>query len=87
MNPLLIEGVRLMAPALVTAAKSIPASQLARFGLLRGPLVGLGPVALGVASGAALTALLMPQSRRWVADQVARVLARPEPNAVENGSR
>lgn len=74
MNPLVIEGTRLLAPALVAAAKSIPAAQLARFGLLRGPLVGLGPVAFAFMGGAALTALLFPGSRAWMSDQASRAL-------------
>lgn len=69
MNPLIIEGTRLLAPAIVHAAKSIPAAQLARFGLLRGPLVGLGPVTGAFVGGAVLTALMVPGSRAWLAER------------------
>lgn len=84
MNPLIIEGARLLAPALVTAAKSIPASQLARFGLLRGPLVGFGPVALGFGGGAVLMALMVPESRRWMIRQTSRMLKRSELRRAED---
>jgi|GEM_PF-1686997 len=72
MYPLLIEGGRLLAPAIVAAAKSIPAAQLARFGLLRGPLVGLGPTLGAFVGGAATMALLVPGSRRWLLAQAGR---------------
>lgn len=84
MNPLIIEGTRLLAPTLLAAAKSIPAAQLARFGLLRGPLIGLGPVALGVFGGAALTALMVPESRRWITQQAALFFRRTEMRPIES---
>lgn len=74
MNPLIVEGARLMAPTLVAAAKSIPTAQLARFGLLRGPLVGFGPVALAFLGGAAVTALAVPATRSWIGEQATRAL-------------
>ncbi|OQX66807.1 MAG: hypothetical protein B6A08_18610 [Sorangiineae bacterium NIC37A_2] len=74
MNPLIVEGTRLMAPTLIAAAKSIPTAQLAKFGLLRGPLVGFGPVALAFLGGAAVTALAVPASRQWISEQATRAL-------------
>jgi hypothetical protein len=74
MYPLLIEGGRLLAPAIVAAAKSIPTAQLARFGLLRGPLVGLGPTVGAFLGGAAVMALLVPGSRAWLGGQATRAL-------------
>jgi len=66
MLPLLIEGTRILGPALVAAAKTIPPAQLARVGLLRGPFVGLGSTFGAFLGGAALVALVVPQSRAWV---------------------
>lgn len=76
MHPLLIEGSRLLGPSLVAAARTIPASQLARFGLLRGPLVGLAPTVGSFLVGAAATALLVPSSRAWLLGHARRGMHR-----------
>jgi len=79
MNPLIIEGVRLFSAAALAAAKgvpvqAIPAAQLARFGLLRAPLVGLGPIAGAFVSGAAFAALAHPSGRAWLKQQGSRAI-------------
>jgi hypothetical protein len=74
MYPLLREGSRLAAPALLGAAKSIPAAHLARMGLLRGPLVGLGPTVGAFLAGGAAVALMVPGSRAWLREQANRAL-------------
>jgi len=66
MHPIILGGSHLVLPALVGAAKSIPAAQLAKYGLLRGPLVGFGPVLGAFIGGAATVALLAPGSRAWI---------------------
>jgi len=71
MNPVLLGG-SLLAPAIVAAAKSIPAAHLARFGLIRAPLLGLGPACGAFLGGAATVALLVPGSRGWLKDQALR---------------
>lgn len=73
MNPVFLAG-GILAPALVTAAKSIPAAHLAKMGLLRGPLVGLGPVCGAFVGGAATVALLVPGSRQWLKESAVRAL-------------
>lgn len=82
MNPLVIEGGRLLAPALLAAAKSIPTSQLARFGLLRGPLVGFGPIGVAFIGGVAATALMIPESRKWLLERAARAIPRTRPDVL-----
>lgn len=77
MNPLIIQGARLVAAAALASAKgmplkAIPAAQLARLGLVRAPLLGLGPVAGAFASGAACALLMHPGSRAWLKGQGAR---------------
>lgn len=79
MNPLIIEGARLVAAAALTSAKgmplkALPAAQLARLGLVRAPLLGLGPVAGAFASGAACALLMHPGSRAWLKTQGSRAL-------------
>lgn len=79
MNPLIVEGVRLFAAAALAAAKGVPvnalpAAQLARMGLLRAPLVGLGPLAGAFASGAVVAALAHPQGRAWIKEQGSRAV-------------
>lgn len=63
-----------MAPALVAAAKTIPAAQLARFGLLRGPLVGFAPACGAFIGGAAVAAMLIPGSRAWITRRATEAL-------------
>lgn len=71
MNPVFLGG--LLAPALLATAKSIPAAHLAKMGLLRGPLVGLGPVCGAFVGGAATVALLVPGSRQWLKENAMRM--------------
>lgn len=69
MTPLIIEGSKLVAPLLLSALKSAPTTQLARYGLLRAPVAaGIGGTAFAFVGGAALTALAFPQSRAWLAE-------------------
>lgn len=74
MTPVSFVGSRFLIPAVAAAAKSIPTQQLARWGLLRGPLVGLGPTVGAFLGGAALVALVVPGSRAWVKGQATRAL-------------
>lgn len=79
MNPLIIEGVRLFAAAALAAAKGVPvkalpAAQLARMGLMRAPIVGLGPLAGAFASGAVFAALAHPKGRQWIKEQGSRAM-------------
>ena len=79
MNPLIIEGVRLFGAAAMAAAKGVPvkalpAAQLARMGLMRAPIVGLGPLAGAFASGAVLAALAHPKGREWLKEQGVRAI-------------
>jgi hypothetical protein len=66
MNPLLIEGGKVLSSILIEASKNVTASQLARYGLLKSPWVGAVPILGGVASGALITAFAIPTSRRWI---------------------
>lgn len=70
----LFAGSHFLAPAIAAAAKSIPAAQLAKFGLLRGPFVGMGPVCGAFLGGAAAVAFLVPGSRKWMKEQAGRAL-------------
>jgi hypothetical protein len=90
MHPIILGGSHLVLPALVGAAKSIPAAQLAKYGLLRGPLVGFGPVLGAFIGGAATVAMLVPGSRAWIkahAGDLLEILKGRNPTAQEgNGA-
>lgn len=69
MIPINPATMRLAGTAAAALVKFVPKAQLARFGLVKAPLLGAVPLAGAVLGGAAITALAIPQSRQWLAEQ------------------
>jgi hypothetical protein len=84
MNPLFVEGARLLTPVIVEAVKGLPAAQLARYGLVKGSMSTLGPLLGGALGGALVMAVALPGSRRWMMNGSTRVL-RELKNTAEKG--
>lgn len=60
------QTLSLLATAATGVMNAIPKGQLAKLGLTRLPLVATLPVVGAVAGGAFITALAIPQSRKWM---------------------
>lgn len=74
-NPATMNLIASAAGNLLTA---LPKTQLARFGLTRAVPAALVPFPLvgAVAGGALVTALAIPQSRRWMFDRAASIYSK-----------
>lgn len=69
MIPINPATMKLAGSAASAFVRFVPKAQLARFGLVKAPLMGAVPLAGAVLGGAAITALAIPQSRQWLAEQ------------------
>lgn len=69
----------LLSSAAVNVVKSIPAAQLAKFGLLRGTALAplsLVPIAGAFVVGAAATVLAVPPARKWLFEQTSSLYSK-----------